>query len=436
LIRVKESVLVLGGGIAGLQVANDLAGLGFHVYLVERSPSIGGRMAQLDKTFPTNDCSMCILAPKMIDCASNPEITLWTCSEMLELEGDAGSFKATIKRNPRYVKEELCVGCMDCVEGCVYKRPKFANEFDMGMAKRKPVYRPFPQAVPSVALIDPKTCIELKTGNCKKTCIEACDRNAIDLEQKEEIVEVEVGAVVLATGFDPMDTSTIKEYGAGRIANVVSGLEFERLLSASGPTEGHVLRPADGKAPKKIAFIQCVGSRDVRNYAYCSAVCCMHATKEAILANEHDREVTSAIFYTDLRAAGKTFQKYVTRAKTDYAVSYIRSRPGLVEEDGETGDVRVVYEDTNTREKRIETFDMVVLCQALIAASASDMSGMLGVELDDHGFVRIEDELAAPVDTSRPGILAVGFATGPKDIPDSVVQASAAAGRVAEMLRG
>ncbi len=433
---MRTSVLVLGGGIAGLQVANDLAGLGFHVYLVERSPSIGGRMAQLDKTFPTNDCSMCILAPKMIDCASNPEITLWTYSEMLELEGSAGNFKAKIRRNPRYINEDLCVGCMDCVEGCIYKKPKFANEFDMGLSKRKPIFRPFPQAVPSVVLVDPKTCIELKTGNCKKTCIEACDRKAIDLEQKEEIAEIEIGAVVLATGFDPMDTSTIKEYGAGRIANVVSGLEFERLLSASGPTEGHVERLSDGRAPKKIGFIQCVGSRDVRNYAYCSAVCCMHATKEAILANEHDREVSSAIFYTDLRAAGKTFQKYVTRAQKDYAVSFIRSRPGLVEEDEETGDVRVIYEDTNSRKKRTATFDMVVLCQALIAASASDLTEVLGVELDSQGFIRIADELSAPVDTTRPGILAVGFATGPKDIPDSVVQASAAAGRVAELLRG
>ncbi len=379
---MRRSVLVLGGGIAGLQVANDLAGLGFHVYLVERSPSIGGRMAQLDKTFPTNDCSMCILAPKMIDCASNPEITLWTCSEMLELEGGAGNFKAKIRKNPRYVNEDICVGCMDCVEGCIYKKPKFANEFDVGLSKRKPIFRPFPQAVPSVVLIDPKTCIELKTGNCKKTCVEACDRNAIDLEQKEEIAEIEIGAVVLATGFDLMDIAGIKEYGGGKIANVVSGMEFERLLSASGPTEGHVKRPSDGQAPKSIGFIQCVGSRDVRNYAYCSAVCCMHATKEAILANEHDREVKASIFYTDLRAAGKTFQKYVARAQNDYHVSYIRSRPGLVEEVEQTGDVKVIFEDTTTREKKAETFDLVVLCQALIASRGNDLTQVLGVELD------------------------------------------------------
>jgi heterodisulfide reductase subunit A len=244
-----------------------------------------------------------------------------------------------------------------------------------------------------------------------------------------------VGAVVVATGFNPMEPSILEEYGAGRIANVISGLEFERLLSASGPTGGHVLRPSDNRAPKTIAFIQCVGSRDVRNYAYCSAVCCMHATKEAILANEHDREVRSTIFYTDLRAAGKTFQEYVARARNEYFVSYIRSRPALVEEDEETRDVRVIYEDTFTQKSKSDTFGMVVLCQALVPAGTIDIARTLGVELDNHGFLRIPDTLSTPVDTTRAGVLAVGFATGPQDIPESVVQASAAAGRVAELLR-
>jgi heterodisulfide reductase subunit A len=233
-----------------------------------------------------------------------------------------------------------------------------------------------------------------------------------------------------------MDISIIEEYGAGRFANVVPGMEFERFLSASGPTGGHVLRPSDGGAPKKIAFIQCVGSRDVRYHAYCSAVCCMHATKEAILAHEHDKEVSTTIFYTELRAAGKTFQEFVARAQNEYNVSYIRSRPAFLEEDEETKNVRVIYEDTGTRERKSAAFDMVVLCQALVPAAAIDLAKSLGVQLNAQGFIQIPDALSSPIDTTRPGVLSVGFASGPQDIPDSVVQASAAAGRVAELLKG
>jgi len=431
----KKSVLVLGGGIAGLQAAIDLGNLGFHVYLVERSPSVGGRMAQLDKTFPTNDCSICILSPKMNECSSHPNITLWTYSELIKIEGNIGAFRAKIKRKSRYIIEDLCVGCMQCVEECIYKKPKFPNEFDLGLSKRKPIYKPFPQAVPPLVLIDAKTCIQFKTGNCEQNCAKACERHAIDFNQKEEITDLKIGAVVVATGFDMLDTSGIEEYGACQIPNVVTGLEFERLLSASGPTTGHVLRPSDNHAPKKIAFIQCVGSRDIRNHTYCSGVCCMHATKEAILANEHDREVMSTIFYTDIRAAGKTFQEYVTRAKKEYSVSYIRSRPAFVKEDENTGDLYVTYEETTTREKRSDAFDMVVLCQALEPSGTDGLSEILGFSLDAHGFIQIPNPLSAPVDTTRPGVLAVGFATGPRDIPESVVLASAAAGRVAELLR-
>jgi heterodisulfide reductase subunit A-like polyferredoxin/alkylated DNA nucleotide flippase Atl1 len=913
----KESVLVLGGGIAGLQAANDLAGLGFHVYLVERSPSVGGRMAQLDKTFPTNDCSMCILAPKMIECASHPNISLLTCAELEKLSGKISDFTATVRKRTRYIDEKKCTGCGDCAAACPVELP---NEFEMNLTTRKAVFKPFPQAVPNVFTItkrgtspcmdscpahisvqayvqlvklgkfdealavihetmpfagtlgricprpcedvcmrrekeepiaiaalkraaadlgkhiptieadetqhqrrkrkpvaiigagpagltaaynlarkgypvtifeklpviggmlrvgvpdyrlprkvldeeinivrnlgvtintstpiegsngirdlfkqgfkavfiatgahqsmklnvpgedlkgvtpavdllrcvslgqkvsigkvavvvgggnaaidasrtllrlgahrviilyrrtrkempaysfevdaadkegihiellaapvrilgkrgrvsgieairmrlgepdssgrrrpipiegsefhiecdmvvpaigqsseldflsarshlkttsrgtiitDTETCAtnlkgifaggdvvtgpatavdaiaaanraaeaihhyleqnhklqntnykqitnhklqittigeqnstlekstskelerietsprvlmpelpvqervqsfeEVERGydsgasvreaerclNCAgcSDCLECervCEAKAVNHSLEDEILSLKVGAVVVATGFNPMEPSILEEYGGGRIANVVSGLEFERLLSASGPTGGHVLRPSDRRSPKTIAFIQCVGSRDVRNYAYCSAVCCMHATKEAILANEHDRVVRSTIFYTDLRAAGKTFQEYVARARGEYFVSYIRSRPALVEEDEETRDVRVIYEDTFTQESKSDTFDMVVLCQALVPAGTIDIAKTLGVELDDYGFLRIPDTFSKPVDTTRPGVLAVGFATGPQDIPESVVQASAAAGRVAELLR-
>jgi heterodisulfide reductase subunit A len=267
-------------------------------------------------------------------------------------------------------------------------------------------------------------------------CVRACQADAVNHSLEDEILSLRVGAVVVATGYNPMDISIIEEYGAGRFANVVPGMEFERFLSASGPTGGHVLRPSDSRAPKKIAFIQCVGSRDVRYHAYCSAVCCMHATKEAILANEHDKEVSTTIFYTELRAAGKTFQEFVARAQNEYNVSYIRSRPAFLEEDEETKDVRVIYEDTAARESKSAAFDMVVLCQALVPAAAIDLAKSLGVELNTQGFIQIPDALSSPTDTTRHGVLSVGFASGPQDIPDSVVQASAAAGRVAELLKG
>jgi heterodisulfide reductase subunit A-like polyferredoxin len=278
----------------------------------------------------------------------------------------------------------------------------------------------------------------LNCGICSECmeCVRVCEANAIDHSRPDEILHLDVAACVVATGFDLLDPARLTEYGAGKIPNVVTGLEFERLLSASGPTGGHVRRPSDGKAPERIAFIQCVGSRDVRNKAYCSAVCCMHATKEAILAHEHDDAVRSTIFYMDLRAAGKTFQEYTTRAREQYAVRYVRARPSGLEEVDSTGDVRVVYEDTATRERRADTFDMVVLCQALIPAGSSALADLLGVELDEHGFIHTPDPMTAPVDTTVPGVLVAGYASSPQDIPDSVVQASATAGRVAELLRG
>jgi len=912
----KESVLVLGGGVAGLQAANDLAGLGFHVYLVERSPSLGGRMAQLDKTFPTNDCSMCILAPKMIECASHPNITLLTCAELESLSGKISNFTATVRKRTRYIDEKKCTGCGDCATACPVELP---GEFEMNLSNRKAVFKPFPQAVPNVFSITkrgispckdgcpaqlsvqayvqlikpgkfdealavihetmpfagtlgricPRPCedvcmrldkeesiaiaalkraaadlgthtptitadetqcrqrvekpvaiigagpagltaaynlarkgypvtvfeklpvtggmlrvgvpdyrlprkvldeeidivrnlgVKIKTSspiegpggisnlfkngfkavfiatgahqsmklnvpgedlegvnhavdllrqvslgqevaigkvavvvgggnaaidasrtllrlgahkviilyrrtrkempayrfevdaaveenvrieflaapvgiigksggvsgieairmrlgepdssgrrrpipiegsefhiecdmvvpaigqspkldflgarsrlkttswgtiitdsetcatnlkgvfaggdavtgpatavdaiaaanraaeaihhylslpnqkllqgvqgdgfleksppgrrrqevvrleskelervemaprepmpelpvrervqsfrevergydrqaavreaerclNCAgcsdcMECVRACQADAVNHRLEDEVLSLRVGAVVVATGFKPMDISIIEEYGAGRFANVVPGMEFERFLSASGPNGGHVLRPSDGRAPKKIAFIQCVGSRDVRYHVYCSAVCCMHATKEAILANEHDKEVSTTIFYTELRAAGKTFQEFVARAQNEYNVSYIRSRPAYLEEDEETKDVRVIYENTGTRERKSAAFDLVVLCQALVPAAAIDLAENLGVELNTQGFIQIPDALSSPIDTTRPGVLSVGFASGPQDIPDSVVQASAAAGRVAELLKG
>ena len=286
------------------------------------------------------------------------------------------------------------------------------------------------------AMAEATRCLNCAACCDCRECERACQAGAVDHAMRDQLVEVDVGACIVATGFDMMDASALPEYGGGRIPNVVTGLEFERLLSASGPTGGHVVRPSDGRAPRRIAFIQCVGSRDVRSHAYCSAVCCMHATKEAILAREHDAAVESTIFYMDLRAAGKTFQTYVGRAREEYAVSYVRARPARVEEVEGSRDVKVVYEDTVNQKRREDVFDLVVLCQAMIPSSGAEgLARMLGVELDEHGFIRVPAPLSAPVDTSIPGILVIGYAAGPHDIPESVVQASAAAGRAAELLR-
>jgi heterodisulfide reductase subunit A len=430
----NQAVLVIGGGIAGIQASIDLANLGFQVHLVERTPSIGGRMAQLDKTFPTNDCSICILAPKMIECASHKNVNLLTYSEVIEVEGQAGDFRAKVLKKPRFVDMSRCTGCGECVERCPRRAP---NEFNLFLDKRKAIYLPFPQAVPRKMTIDAQNCLYFLKGRCR-LCQEACQAKAIEFEQEEEMVELNVGAIILATGFDPYDVSALKEYGYGEIENVITGLEFERLISASGPTTGELERPSDKRIPQVIAFIQCVGSRDVNYNPYCSTVCCMHATKEAILAGEHYPDLRSFVFYTDLRASAKRFQKYVTRAKEEYGVTYIRARPGKVTE--KDGRPIVWYEETlfkegeDRRVRRMEV-DLVILCQALIPnRSLGEVAAKLEVELDEAGFIRIPDRPSRPLDTSVEGIFACGFCQSPQDIPDSVIQASGAAGRVAELL--
>jgi heterodisulfide reductase subunit A len=434
----KRSVLVLGGGIAGIQSSIDLANMGFQVYLVEKTPSIGGRMAQLDKTFPTNDCSMCILAPKMIECAGHENVQLLTYSEVAEVSGDVGHFKVVVRRKPRYVDLTKCTGCGDCAEKCPRRVP---DEFNAGLGKRKAIYLPFPQAVPRKMTIDAQACLYLTKGRCR-VCEETCQAGAIDFEQQEELVELEVGAIVLATGFDPFDPTALEEYGYGEIENVITGLEYERLICASGPTGGHLERPSDDKIPSVVAFVQCVGSRDVNYKPYCSSVCCMHATKEAILANEHHPGLKSYIFYTDMRAVGKQFQEYVTRASEEYDVRYVRSRPGKISVNEETGTPVVWFDETVHSQagdpaRRVTSMevDLVVLCQALVPHGVHrEMAEKLGLELDDGGFLAIENRLMRPVDTSVEGILACGFCQSPQDIPDSVVQASATAARVAELL--
>jgi heterodisulfide reductase subunit A len=433
-LMMNQAVLIIGAGIAGIQASIDLAQMGFQVYLVERSPSIGGRMAQLDKTFPTNDCAICILAPKMIECAGHENVHLLTYSEVVKVAGRVGDFQVSVRNKPRYVDMDRCTGCGECVEKCPRRVP---DEFNINLDRRRAIYLPFPQAVPRKMTIDAEYCLYLtniEKGRCR-LCEEVCQAGAIDWEQQEEIVELNVGAVVVATGFDPYDVSALEEYGFGSIPNVITGLQYERLVSASGPTGGELLRPSDGKHPHTVAFIQCVGSRDLSHNPYCSSVCCMFATKEAILANEHDPETNSYIFYTDLRAGGKRFQEYINRAKEEYQVTYIRSRPGIISENPETGDPIIRYEDTTVQQVQEMEVDLVVLCQALIPRSGQqEVADSLGITLDEYGFVHTPEPLLHPVDTSVPGIFACGYCQSPQDIPDSVTQASEAAARVAELL--
>ena len=428
--RLSKDVFVLGAGVVGMQVSIDIANMGYKVHLVESEPSLGGRMAQLDKTFPTNDCSICILAPKMIECYQHPNINCMTYSELVGLEGVAGNFKVRVVKKPRYVNEEKCTGCGECVLKCPSKVP---SEFDIGLCDRKAIYIPFPQAVPKKMTIDAEHCKKLTNDKCG-ACQKVCAAGAIDFEQKEEIIEFDAGAVVVCTGLDFYEITKMPEYGLGRIPNVVTAIEFERLLNESGPTLGHLKRPSDGKEPLKIAFIQCTGSRDVKHQSYCSSVCCMHSIKEAILANEHNSRAESYIFYIDLRASGKGFQDYLKRAEDEYHVNYVRAKPGRISE-SENGDPVLWYESSHERSTTSLQVDLVVLAQALVPSqSTNKLADILKVKKDRFGFLNIPDPLTRPMDTDVLGILACGYCQAPMDIPEGVTQASGAAARVVEIL--
>ena len=424
----KQSVLIIGGGIAGIQASLDLAGRGFQVYVLEETPTIGGRMAQLDKTFPTMDCSICILAPKMMECFRHPNVKLLTYSELKEVKGTVGNFQVKIKKKPRYVEETKCTGCGVCAEHCPIEVP---NEFDMNLGMRKAIYMPMPQAVPRAMTIDKENCIECKM------CSKICQAGAVNYQQEPQTIDLNVGAIIIATGFDQYNPSEIVEYGYGKQKNVLTALEFERWVCASGPVGGHLLRPGDGGIPKKIAFVQCVGSRGSKFGApFCSSVCCMYATKEALIVREHAPDVNVYIFYNELRAFGKGFHEFINRARNEYGVTYIRSRPGEIKEDPKTKSLSIWYDDTLTREiKTLGDVDVVVLCPALLPREGNKkLAGITGVELDSSGFFKVTHPLLAPVDSTVPGIYVCGYCQSPKDIPDSVAQASAAAARAAESL--
>ncbi len=431
-MRSKNSlpILIIGGGIAGIQAAIDLGGMGIKVHLIEEKPSIGGRMAQLDKTFPTNDCSICILAPKMAECFRHPNITLHTYSEVKEVTGSLGDFSVKVLKKARFIKEKECVGCGECAAKCPVRVP---DEFDIELRRREAIYMYFLQALPMIMTIDKDHCLYFTRGVCR-ICERVCTRDAIDFEQKDREIDLKVGAIIVATGFDLFNPVNISEYGYKRYRNVVSALEYERLICASGPTGGHLLRPSDRKPAEKIAFLQCVGSRDVKNNQYCSTICCMHATKEAILAKEHDSNVQSFIFYMDMRAIGKGFQKYISRGEAEYGIKYVRGRVTKITEDSAENPI-IWFEDTQDSAIGKMKMDLTVLATSFIPRRGRvDLAEILGVELDEYGFFKVND--LTPLSTSKPGIYICGCCKEPMDIPDSVAQASGAAAVAAEVIMG
>jgi heterodisulfide reductase subunit A len=433
-VPIDSNVLVVGGGIAGIHAALTLANSGKHVYLVEREPTIGGHMAQFDKTFPTLDCAACILTPKMTSVRAHPNITMWTLSEVEGIDGYVGNFEVTVRRKARYIYEDLCVGCMDCVEACVFKEPKFENEFDVGLSKRKPVYMPFPQAVPQIVVIDPETCIEFKSGKCKKTCVEACgDRNAINLKMEDKLEKIKVGAVVLATGFETFDAKRLPYYGYGTYPNVYTALEVERLVNASGPTGGEVVL-RNGKKPKTVGIVHCIGSRDENTNRYCSRVCCMYSLKLAHLLKEKtEAEVYN--FYIDMRTPGKGFEEFYNRVAEE-GVHMIRGKVADVFPEGNGSD-RVVLqaEDTLINKIRRIPVDMLVLAVGLEAQpDAADVRRLFNITCSKEGFFLERHPKLAPVNTFSDGIYLAGCCQGPKDIPDTVAQAGAAAGEALALI--
>lgn len=425
---MAKPVLVVGGGIAGIQASLDLADQGIKVYLIEKRPSIGGRMAQLDKTFPTLDCSSCILTPKMVSVGRHTNVKLLTYSEVKEVKGSAGNFAVKVLKKPRYVDETKCTGDGICVQKCPFKG---VSEFDMGLGARKAIYFEFPQAVPLIPVIDREACAYFQKGICR-VCEKFCPTAAIDFNQQPKEIELNVASIIVATGFELEDPKKKESYGYGRYANLYTNLEFERLLSSTGPTKGEVVRRSDKKHPKSIAFIQCVCSRDLLTNFYCSAFCCMASTKEAILAKEHMPEVECTIFYMDIRAFGKGYQEFYERARKEFGVRYIRGRPAKIEESPQTKNLIIHYEETETGVLKKMEAEMVVLA---VAAKMQPAAPAIPLPIDEDRFVKLKEPYLNPVETEIEGVYVAGLAAGPKDIPDSVAQASAAAVKAAMWAR-
>ncbi len=421
-----RKALIIGGGVAGIQAALDLADTGYKVYLVEREPSIGGMMARIDKTFPTMDCSICILAPKMSDVGRHPNIELLTNSEVIDVKGYIGNFRVKVLKKPRYVKED-CSACGECSKVCPMTAP---NEFDAGLALRHAIYTPFAQAVPSTYIIDMNLCLNKDGVMVCDKCVKACERQAIDFTMKPETVELEVGTIIVATGADVFDPSALPQYGYGKYLNVITSLEFERLINAGGPSGGRLIRPSDMKVPKRVAFIQCVGSRSNRTgRTYCSNVCCMNTIKDSLLIKEHWPETEIYVFYVDIRAYGKGFEDLYKRAKKE-GVIFIRGLPAEIIEDKRTRNLWLIGENTLLKEPYKMNFGMVILSVGLEPRKDSEViQRLLTLSRTHDGFFMEAHPKLRPVDAATGGIFFAGCAEAPKDIKDSVTQASAAAAR-------
>jgi len=411
--------MVIGGGIAGIQASLDLANAGCKVVLVEKSPAIGGKMAALDKNFPTLDCSICIEAPKMSEVVQHDNIEILTLAEVVDIKGVEGDFDITLLLKPRFVTDQ-CTRCDDCVQVC----PQVTvNEFDVGMGARKAVYTPYAQAEPGAYVIDMERCLNDPPNYvpCVR-CIEACAPDCIDFDMKEEEVTRKAASVVVTTGFDLLDSTLLPELGYGKHPDILTSLEFERLLNAAGPSSGEIIKPSNGKEPENILFVLCVGSRDQRFQRYCSRVCCMYSTKEAIQAVDHGIKHTT-ILYMDIRAYGKGFDGFYDRSRKE-GVEYIRGRPAEIRPNGEGLVAR--FEDTEAGVIREESFDMVVLASAILPSDGTEtLADTLGIEVGDDGFFVARHEGNGMLASSRPGIYVAGCASGPKDIPDSVAESGA-----------
>ena len=424
-----KRVMVVGGGIAGVQAALDLAEMGVEVLLVERGPSIGGRMAQLDKTFPTNDCAMCILSPKLVEAGAHPYIRIITNTEVVAIDGEAPQFSVTLHTRPRYVDVDKCTGCGACTDKCPVK---VTDPFNVGLGMTKCIAVPFPQAVPAAAMIDDTKCLYLTRGKCQ-ICSKVCEADAIDYDQKPVTQQVEVGSIVLSIGSSEFDAIQKDEYGYKTFPNVVTSIEFERILSASGPSRGHVVRPSDGVEPRRIAFLQCVGSRDRQvGNEYCSSICCMQAAKDAIILGEHLDDTETSVFFMDVRAFGKGFDRFIDKAEQEQGCRFIRARISSVETDPATDNVVLQYTPDGSGVVT-EEFDLLVLSLGLVTTPEQRTTmERLGLPVSDPGFV--PTSTFDPVSTERPGIFVCGTLSGPKDIPESVVEASAAAAEAATVV--
>ncbi len=431
---VTKRALVIGGGIAGIQTALDIADAGFPVDIVETKPTIGGKMSQLDKTFPTLDCAACILTPKMVDVAQHEKIRIFSYSEVTEVKGFVGNFDVTIKRRARYVKEDLCTGCGACTEKCPQK--KVPNEFNLGMDTRRAIYIPFAQAVPKVATIDPNYCTMLKTGKCG-LCSKVCTAGAIDYKAKDEFVEEKYGAIVAATGFNPISMEKFDEYAYSQSKDVITSLEFERLMNAAGPTQGKLLRPSDGAHPHTLVFVQCVGSRCAacaeKGKEYCSKICCMYTAKHAMLTRDKYPDTDVYVFYIDVRTPGKNFDEFYRRAVEEYGVHYIKGMVGKVTP--ENGKLHVQASDLLANRQLHIDADLVVLAAAIEPdRSARPLATMLTASMDTNDFFTEAHPKLRPVESPTAGVFLSGACQGPKDIPETVSQAGAAAAKVIGLL--